>query len=62
MIKKTRLVEQNDLSIRKQFDEKEQALESLKIEASRLLRERDDTINVLKAQVWKPFDASADVT
>ena len=59
IVEKARLVEQNNLLTRQQLEEKDEAIELLKTEAGRLLKGRDDAIDVLQAQVWNLFDMSA---
>jgi len=50
-VDKARLVKQDDLVTRQKFEEKDQAMEILKTEAHKLLKEKDDTIHALEAEV-----------
>ena len=51
MVEKARLFEQDDFITRQRFEAKDEAIEALKKEANRLLKEKDDTIYQLKAEV-----------
>jgi hypothetical protein len=51
-VDKARLVKQDDLITRQKFEAKDQAMEVLKTEAHKLLKEKDDTIHALAAEVW----------
>ena len=56
MIEKARLIEQDNFLTRQRFEEKDGAMESLRMEANRLLKEKDETIGALKGEVQNPFD------
>ena len=51
-VDKARLVKQDDLITRQKFEAKDQAMEILKKETHKLLKEKDDTIHALEAEVW----------
>jgi len=51
VVEKARLVEQDDFITRQRFEAKDGAMEALKKEADRLLKEKDDTIHTLRAAV-----------
>jgi hypothetical protein len=51
LVDKARLVKQDDLITRQKFEAKDQAMEILKTEARKLLKEKDDTIHGLEAEV-----------
>lgn len=51
VVEKARLVEQDDFITRQRFEAKDGAMEALKKEADRLLKEKDDTIQTLRAAV-----------
>jgi hypothetical protein len=53
-VDKARLVKQDDFVTRQMFEAKDEIIESLKTEATKLLKEKDDSINALEAEVCNP--------
>lgn len=54
-VDKARLVQQDDLVTRQTFEAKDMAMESLKTEASKLLKEKNEIIHALQAEVRNPL-------
>ena len=51
VVEKARIVEQDGFITRQRFEAKDGAMEALQKEADRLLKEKDDTIHTLRAEV-----------
>ena len=51
VVEKARLVKQDDFITRQRFEAKDGAMEALKKEADRLLKEKDNMIDTLRAEI-----------